>query len=811
MERLLACLDGRFGGEANTIPTWEKAYIENHRVRETINGVSASSPKHQSRTIGRQRKIVIEERHAGAGYAGFFTHAILIAVIAFTFWPLIEQPGWIVSDGHTDLVHGHLPYRILMADSLRNLRGLPNYDPTAFGGIPLSADPQAGMTYPPNWLHALSSDGGAHWFGWLMVLHCVVAGIATLWWLNGLGFSSAARLAGAIALVLAGKWFHHVVASGHVGMLALAWVPWQLGLIGRICSQARLRDVAWLAAATALVVHGAHPQFLLYSQLVVGGYALCVWLSTNSAARLRSAPLLAAAACLALGLSARYLLPILDGLEIFVRSEGLPRAAAAWMSIRPHRLIELILPAADRFGRSTQVIFIGSASIAISLYALLCVRRRAASIGFFALLGLLVVYALGPKAGVQALAHDWLPGFSLFRIPPRVLLVSGLPMAYLVAAGLTRLGAERPGRLHHGLAGALLFAGVGVCVAEPSGDGVWAGAGLAVPAAITLSRQRLPTGWPIWTGVAIVALQGLRFAAPLVQTQPPETALPSSPIAETLNQAIGEGRVLGIDSVTGPATIVGAYDATRNGIESLRGYNPLVPRATRELLAEAAGISGAKMRWFASTIRIRNIENRTVLDLFNTQWIVSPRLLGIAGLTLSRSYGPDNPRGLSAAAGTARNARQFVYENTMRMPRAGLVRRARAVADRKAALRAIGQRDPREVVFVNDPRLEGSFPGSFQALSVQRDGDRAAIDVDAGDGGYLVISELACPGWRARIDGREAVVHTANGYFVMLALEAGRHAVELTYRPRSVQLGNALTGLSLLGFFSLLLWRRSGR
>jgi hypothetical protein len=756
--------------------------------------------------IARVTNEVTADPRSGSRHAGPWPHAILATVLAFAFWPLIQNPTWTVS-GRGDLIHGHLPYRVVMADSVRNGHGLPNYDATAFGGIPLSADPQAGVTYPMNWLHALSSDGGAHWFGWLMMFHLWIAGIAVMWWLSGLGFPTAACLGGALALVLSGKWFHHVVASGQVGMLGLAWVPWQLGLIDRIGATARLRDAAWLAAATAMVILGSHPQLLLYTQYLVSGYAACVWLSSNGVARMRSLSLLVLSAVLALGLSAWYLMPILDEIEIFVRSDGLPRTAAAVMSLPPERLLRMILPIGPTSGRSSQVIFIGTAPIAIALCALLCARRRLAAIGFLGLLCLMVAYALGPNAGVQPIANEWLPGFSTFRIPPRVLLISGLPLAFLVAAGLTELTTGRPNRLDYGLAGALLFAGIGICAMKPTAGGVLAAAGLAFPAAAIAARLHVSnhasTGWLVWAGASIVAIQGLHFAAPLVQPKPPEIALATNAIAKSLRQPYGQGRVLGIDLVLGTATLIRALDATGNRLENLRGYNPLIPKATRELLAAVVGTTSTPMRREAAMIRTPKIANRTPLDLFNTQWIVSPRPLAVEGLTLRQLDGAND-------AGPTPDARRLVYENTLRMPRAGLVRRARAVADSRVALQAFNRRNPRRVVFVEDERLEGSFPGEFLEVPVLREGDRLAMDVDAGAGGYLVISELAHPGWHASVDEREATLHRANGYFLLLPVDAGQHAVELIYRPRSVQIGSALTGVSLLGCFGALVWHRRG-
>ena len=339
-------------------------------------------------------------------------------------------------------------------------------------------------------------------------------------------------------------------------------------------------------------------------------------------------------------------------------------------------------------------------------------------------------------------------------------------------------------------------------------EAVWAGAGLAIPALFVLpwrpsARKRL-----VWLAVGFLTVQGLRFAAPLVEMLPSADAIPANPVATSLRQPIGEGRVLAIDTHQW-GTLFGANDATGNGLESLRGYNPLIPNAARELLLEASGSRASGNRSGAVNVRIRNITNRAPLDLFNTQWIVSPRPLDVDGLTLRRTHGPGHPNGVAASDGIPPRSRRFVYENTLRMPRAGLVRRAALARDATAALRAIARSDPRERVFVEDERLVGEFPGSFESVPVVREGDRLTLEVDAEQGGYLVISELAHPGWRAEVDGREVNWSRANGYFLVLKLGEGVHEVALVYRPRSLQIGAAVTWVSLAGAIGLWFWRKA--
>jgi hypothetical protein len=76
--------------------------------------------------------------------------------------------------------------------------------------------------------------------------------------------------------------------------------------------------------------------------------------------------------------------------------------------------------------------------------------------------------------------------------------------------------------------------------------------------------------------------------------------------------------------------------------------------------------------------------------------------------------------------------------------------------------------------------------------------DRLRFEVDSPDGGYLVVLESYDPGWRAAIDGSAAPVVPANILFRGVAVTAGRHVVEMTYRPASVIAGIIVSALCLL-------------
>ncbi|MGH7356384.1 MAG: YfhO family protein, partial [Candidatus Rokuibacteriota bacterium] len=77
---------------------------------------------------------------------------------------------------------------------------------------------------------------------------------------------------------------------------------------------------------------------------------------------------------------------------------------------------------------------------------------------------------------------------------------------------------------------------------------------------------------------------------------------------------------------------------------------------------------------------------------------------------------------------------------------------------------------------------------------------------------YLVVTDTWFPGWRALVDGREAPLWRADYAFRAVWVPAGRHTVEMVFRPRYLGAGLAITGLAALVTVALVVpWSRAGR
>jgi hypothetical protein len=82
---------------------------------------------------------------------------------------------------------------------------------------------------------------------------------------------------------------------------------------------------------------------------------------------------------------------------------------------------------------------------------------------------------------------------------------------------------------------------------------------------------------------------------------------------------------------------------------------------------------------------------------------------------------------------------------------------------------------------------------------VQRDTNRVIIDADMKCKGMVIASEVFFPGWESTVDGKATPTYEAYSVLRGAVVEAGRHRIEMRYRPNSVFVGGALTILGLAG------------
>ena len=85
-----------------------------------------------------------------------------------------------------------------------------------------------------------------------------------------------------------------------------------------------------------------------------------------------------------------------------------------------------------------------------------------------------------------------------------------------------------------------------------------------------------------------------------------------------------------------------------------------------------------------------------------------------------------------------------------------------------------------------------------QASSVEVDGNRVTIEYDLDHSAFACVAIPYDAGWRATVDGAKADILPANGMYMGVMLDAGRHTIELRYSMPGLRLGALISLLALI-------------
>jgi hypothetical protein len=155
-----------------------------------------------------------------------------------------------------------------------------------------------------------------------------------------------------------------------------------------------------------------------------------------------------------------------------------------------------------------------------------------------------------------------------------------------------------------------------------------------------------------------------------------------------------------------------------------------------------------------------------------------------------------------------------IYLNRNAYPRAYFADRAAGEDLPARILQTVKARgfDGRRMALVESwpaPAPELSPPSPSDAVGYTRAGlNEIALTTSTQGNRFLVLSEMAYPGWRAYVDGGEVPLYRANYLFRGLVVPAGRHEVTMRFRPPLVLAGSVISALSLLVLAFLAGYRR---
>jgi hypothetical protein len=716
------------------------------------------------------------------------------------------------------------PQRWLVDEALQEFR-LPLWNPYAALGSPFLADAIHGVLHPISVAVALL--GTARSVDLLALGHVLSAGLGAWLLARDLGASRAGAAVAAFAFGMSGFVLSMV---GLLNLLAGAGsLPLCLAGLRRFGVAPSAGNLTLGAVGTAVLAYSGDIQMLVLAgvmALVLAGEG-AGWRGAVRAAFAGSVGLLVAGAQL---VPSALHLPRTDRGAASFRND--PRI---W-SFEPWRAVELVFPGLlwgpdplmDEVYRKltgpshwpaggtamplSASVFLGLVPVTLAAIGLR-EGRRGRTLGGLALV--LLWAALGPALGADAVLGR-IPLWKAFRYSEKLVGPLTLVLALLAGLGLGAVVERRVRARSVGAVGAGVgVAAIGCCLLLMSG----------LPGELHGEAQhRLVRG-----GVQVLgALGGLGVALVVLRRLGARWGSGALATVVWLGMAAASPAALRPGD---PSTRLGspgpALDAEAPGARVLNPYNyePLYTEAGLDWI-DQCGREHSEKAYAAHNVRLR-LDSfsfygamrpgrlATMGDTFGVRWPLVARRFGATHVIIDvpRSEAHWGLRDLATGGGTLVRSVAGRHEvwAVPHGPWAGFPAALRVVEGEEdafsATVSAISERSPVTVV-----EGWGRFdvaPG--RVLGVERGLESVRIEAEAEGDSTLVVNDAWWPGWEATVDGRPAVIFRADALVRAVRFPAGRHVLEMRYRPPEVRWGVrvSLLGLACLVAGIIVLRRRA--
>lgn len=748
---------------------------------------------------------------------------VLVLVVYVQLW----MPGLVLIK--RDAFQLFLPLKQYIIDRLSDGE-LPQWFPYEGLGRPLIALSVMGVFHPFTLLYWLLPVQDAYRVTTL--LSCLMGAGGTFLLARGMGISRAGAAVGAIGFSCSG--YVMSLTENVLYLYSICVLPFFLLALDRAC---RTGGNAWLGSG-ALVWSSMMLNGDIQTAYYVGFVAI-IWtvLRANDHWR-RQAVRLTILAGLTVLLAAIQLAPAWVGFQHSDRADpsSFHPEAIHW-STHPLRLLTLFLSPiadgsrADQVGQAlfqtqehgrgpsglwAESLYLGPVLMGLAFVA--CWRRRDMRV-FVVIAGVSLILAMGSYGAVYEFLYEWMPLWSAFRYPERLMGLATFALAMLAASGVDALRGDRWERIGWGAAGMMLAALAGLLGTEigprlvsdawavpfdlaqhvaqsVSRSGWFAAAGTLAMSALLAWFGQQPSRWT-WGGCALALFLTVDLARanlPAVQTSSSEVwtftpGLATAVAGDAKVTGPGHFRILSIkDSAANVSEEVEKGLTSRERIAALRRHGLYLEHNAmfriESIQHYLAGLS-PRVDEIGKNGSLRLVARYNVAYFigrpvrFQTESFANSVIATVPAYDLALAR---NPAAVTPRAYLSRQP-EVLSPTT---PLAALLQREQFLNGEVDAVESAGTVLP-------PAATEG------RVTIVDYRPERVRIEVDTPQAAVLVLADAFEPGWTARIDGGDKLeIFRANGLVRAVLVPPGRSHVLFMYETPGLRLGAWLSGLGLV-------------
>jgi len=751
------------------------------------------------------------------------TLALVVDIALLFLLPLLFFFGVLFTNQFSipyDIIDQAYMYHYFAADAFKHGQ-LPLWTPYLFSGYPHVGDPQSAMFYPPNMLmYLLSPVSGLPYrlLEWQLVFHYFLAGLFMYLWAKRVFKDRFSSLVTAIIFMFNG---FLVSRAQHLMVVnTLVWFPLILFLFDRALREKRFLFAVLSGVVFGLAILAGHAQASLHIFYVLLGFLVYQLYQPLSQRRykhaLRMTFLFATTMVIALGLSAVQILP---ALEFSMKSSraALNYGEAAWSSLMPQHLITLFVPnffstegpgSYWAFGDICETyLYLGIFPLVLASLSIFYVKRKEiwAVLGF-ALFALFM--AFGHYAFLQQVAYFFTLGFNKIRRPVNFMFFFDFAIALLAGYGAKFLFDEHREGYREALERfvprlsqlclfvvaliTLFYWGLAQAIGTPNQHNFSS----IINGLVLLSLLLLCSLGIIVAKIKHVfpcgLIKGLALGLIVFDLFTFGSLKPFNTASYDLDTQIGPDFVYDRDN-----DVIRFLQADSDYLKN--NFYRIEVKDAGSLWENGGNVWKIQSTWGYNTLRLKDYEgfrnliegyDSKLLDLLNVKYIVSPK-----------SISELDPQITEDQFELVFDQGYKIYGNKDFLPRAFVVYQAMVIKDKEELLTVLQSPsfNPRESVILQEDcpllfRL-GNAPLLKDSIVDIVHYSRTKIVIEASllEKGFLVMSEIYYPGWKAFVDGKESHIYKADYILRAVYLDQGAHEVMFIYDPLSFRVGLYIT------------------
>ncbi|MBO36472.1 MAG: hypothetical protein CL612_01415 [Anaerolineaceae bacterium] len=704
-------------------------------------------------------------------------HAIGVSIVLLTtiifFWPVLVGGDWHIPYGGGDLESFLWPTYRFAAQSLHT-GALPLWNPYLHSGSPYAADNQSGLFYLPNLILAILPNISYRIMEWLVVLHVFIAGVGMYFAANHHYKSKdiSPPLVAALAFQFSSIFVTHI---GNLNIIASAsYLPWAW-----LCTL-RLRDTPTLTAASILAIplslsiFSGHAQISLIVCTPIFIYS--VWQLKVTLTKQKWFGLISYTAALTIGVSAVFVFPSIE-MSQYTHRASFTYEEASRFSIPIEGLAGMISPllfgrGAEHFWPGWDRVELGFAGLTTLILATLGMRMKTLRTPLLLIATIGIVIAIGNATPIHRLMYDYIPGFSLLRVPARFILLTNFSISMLASAGLHywQTNTISNKNISKYLLSATIVAIIVLTIAWTVASHKYPNTSsntlaiAVIVCLITLLSNKLVS--PRWI-VLLLAVELIALGTWIeIDYRNPNKGYIEGPAVKFLRTQPGPYRIdVAASSWQPNAPLV-------HEIESINGlHNPMT-------------ISHYDNYYWSV-----NHRGSPQYNFLNVKFLVTDKDKPAADASFIPVYDEDSL--------------VDIYLNTNSLSRINLIYNSINVDTELEAFDAIHSLnfDPLQNVVIQDGLKLNSGSSDKSSLSyLQYTAHSHTIHAITKSDAYLVFSEVWYPGWSVTIDGIPSEFSKANYAFRAVYIPAGEHIIHVEFKPQIwyVSLGISIFALLII-------------